>query len=189
MRAYCGDGVPEQPPERTGSPTHPLIIAGAGLAGAALLFSAPSILLAVFGLSGSNSSAPEQTKEQKDIAFCKSVRESVKPGDKLCGKYLKRIDAELALEKYQAGFAEARRKEAAEQAAWEANNPNREISSIEMTACRMALQKAMRDPSSFRVNNETRAGGGQIDYTATNGFGGPDRQTFQCTTGQNIGGN
>lgn len=156
----------------------PFAIAGLGLAGATLLFMVPSVLTSLFWGPDKTEKDPEREK----IDFCKSVREVVKPGDKRCGKYIALIDSEVAAEKRAEVAAEERKRAEA----IEASRPDREISSLELTGCRMALKESMKDPSSFKVNRETRAGGGLIDYTATNGLGGPTRSVYQCTLGENL---
>lgn len=174
----------DQPTSEKNKALPPGLVVGLAVVGVLWLAMVPAFLSSLLGGGGGDSATTPKSKEREAIDFCKMVRETVKPGDKVCGKYLAAVDAELAKEKQDAAAAEAQRQAEAEEAA----NPNREISSLEMTTCRMALKEAMKDPSSFKVNNSTRRGGGLIDYTATNGFGGPVRNTFQCTTGQNIGG-
>jgi len=172
----------DQHPKKPAKPASPglFVILALGL-----FFLLPTVLS---GLPTRNSSSEtsKKSKEREAIEFCKLVRESVKPGDKLCGKYLAAVDAEIAKDKKEDAAKEAQKKAAAEAAARTAADPWREISSMELTTCRTVLKQAMKDPDSFKVNNETRAGGGMIDYTATNGFGGPVRKTFQCTTWSHI---
>lgn len=120
--------------------------------------------------------------EAKTLEFCRSVRQTISADDKVCGKYVAQIDAEIE----QSKQAEAQQAEENKAAAEEAANPYRTISRDELRACRRALQNSMKDPRSFRENNSTEERGGLIDYTATNSLGGPVRSTFRCTTLQNI---
>jgi hypothetical protein len=63
---------------------------------------------------------------------------------------------------------------------------DRTISIQEMAECQIRLKDRLRDPDSYREHERLREGGGWIDYTATNGFGGPTRAIFQCSTGMNV---
>lgn len=124
-------------------------------------------------------------KEAETIKFCMTVSDVITPKDKICGPYYDRVKEEVSKDSDAARVAwqveqETRRAAAA------ASDARREISSLELITCRRALRNMMRDPSSFRVNKETRAEGGLIDYTATNGFGGPDRNIFRCSTVENL---
>lgn len=69
-------------------------------------------------------------------------------------------------------------------AAEAAEDPYREITSREMTACWMFLKDQMNDPDSFKVLNKNRRNGGIVEFTAVNSFGGTIRQTYRCTTGE-----
>jgi hypothetical protein len=57
-----------------------------------------------------------------------------------------------------------------------------EQSKVTMVACRIELISRLKDPSSYREHDSFTdgAGGGWIDYTATNGFGGPTRSRIYC---------
>ena len=54
-----------------------------------------------------------------------------------------------------------------------------------MAACENSLKAVMKDPDSFKVHNrnfETL----QIEYSATNSFGGRIRNVMDCRTGKNL---
>jgi hypothetical protein len=63
---------------------------------------------------------------------------------------------------------------------------DRTISIREMAECQIRLKDRLKDPDSYREHERLLGGGGWIDYTATNGFGGPTRAIFQCSTGINV---
>jgi hypothetical protein len=160
-------------PANFNSPTQ-LALATAGLAG---------LMVVVAALSPREPEmTPEQQREMKHLAFCRSVIDVVKPDDPKCGKDLPRIRAEIAAEQQKAKQDAAAQAEAQRQA----SDPERTLTDIEMAVCQRLLRERMKDPSSFRVNRSSPASGGLIDYTATNGFGGPSRAIYQCTKGQNI---
>lgn len=158
--------------------SHPvqfLIYSGA-LIGVALF------IAAIPALTTSQPKVPssEEQKEQKRIAFCKTVLDVVGPEDPMCGKDLARLRKEVANEK-----AEAVRRQAAQAAAAQrATDPGRTLSDDEMIACQVLLKQRARDPSSVQIHARTPTAGGLIDFTATNGFGGPNRGVFHCTTGE-----
>ena len=54
-----------------------------------------------------------------------------------------------------------------------------------MAACQNSLKAAMKDPDSFQVHNRDFATL-QIEYSATNSFGGRIRNVMDCKTGQNL---
>ena len=54
-----------------------------------------------------------------------------------------------------------------------------------MAACQNSLKAAMKDPDSFQVHNRDFATL-QIEYSATNSFGGRIRNVMDCRTGKNL---
>lgn len=158
--------------------SHPvqfLIYSGA-LIGVALFIAAAPVLTT----SQPKTPSPEEEREKARIAFCKTVLDVIQPDDPKCGKDLARLRKEVADEK-----AEAERQKAARIAeAQRAADPGRTLSDEEMIACQVALRESARDPSSVQIHAKTPTAGGLIDFTATNGFGGPNRAVFHCTTGQ-----
>lgn len=118
--------------------------------------------------------------EERSLKFCRSVSDVITPEDKICGPYYNRIKEEQK----QAKAAQEAKEEASRVAAAAAADPMREISIRELAACRVDLRASMKDPDSFKINQKTTTGGGLIDFTATNGFGGPVRGIYRCTTGK-----
>ncbi|WP_216906820.1 hypothetical protein [Synechococcus sp. CCY 0621] len=163
--------------------SHPvqfLIYSGALIGITLLIAAAPT-------LTTSRPKAPstEEEKEKARMAFCKTVLDVTKPDNPTCGKYLARLRKEVADEKVEL----VRRQAAQAAAAQRAVNPGRTLSDEEMINCQVLLKERARDPSSVQTHAKTPTAGGLIDFTATNGFGGPTRGVFHCTTGEVINSN
>lgn len=148
-----------------------LIVAGLGMLSL-------SLLVAWLLDAPKREQAIKAKKETSNIEFCKRVYESIKPGDPVCGQYLVRLRTDIAAEKAD----QLRKEEAQAILEKEARNPDRTISDYELLLCREVIREGLRDPSSFKEIGSTKEMGGLIDYTATNGFGGRNRETFKCTT-------
>lgn len=122
----------------------------------------------------------EEAQERSRVDFCKKVLDVVKPDDKICGKYLTRIRKEIKDDEAAVALKAVAQKVAAERAV----DPQRTLTQAEMDVCLILVRNAARDPSSIKIHYITQTRGGLIDFTATNGFGGPTRSMVQCTTGQ-----
>lgn len=59
------------------------------------------------------------------------------------------------------------------------------ISNDERNACLWALKNQLKDPDSLRIHNDVdqQFNTGMIEYTATNSFGGPSREIYNCHDG------
>ena len=92
---------------------------------------------------------------------------------------------QITNEEYKPKFVaqvEAAKKAAAERKA-EAGMANALVQA--MAACQNSLKAAMKDPDSFQVHNRDFATL-QIEYSATNSFGGRIRNVMDCRTGKNL---
>jgi hypothetical protein len=127
--------------------------------------------------------SPEE-RAVKDLQFCRIVPDAITPQDKRCGRYYSRIKAEQKQAEAARVAAEKDERDTRRAAAIAAADPKREISIGELAACRVDLRARMKDPDSFKINEKTTKEGGLIDFTATNGFGGPVRGVYRCTTGE-----
>ncbi len=92
--------------------------------------------------------------------------------------YNAKLKAEKAAEK-AAKLKEESEREAAEK---RARYPR--ISVSEKVGCEMYIQKALKDPRSYKENNSVRQilETGLIDFTAKNSFGGAVRRVFDCNS-------
>lgn len=94
-------------------------------------------------------------------------------------KFVQQVEA---AKKAAADTAEANKKAA------EARRAQNELADLvvkAMTQCEGSLKAAMKDPDSFQVHNRDFASL-QIEYSATNSFGGRIRNVMDCKTGKNL---
>ncbi len=135
------------------------------------------------------------TAESRRIETCRLVLDVVKPGDKVCGKYLAQLKKEEQ-EKEEAAEKARQREEKREPE--EANTPEEAASQpvqepvkIERSGpmdgegiaeCKMTIEANLKDRRSIQYNNDwdDMMKTGIIDFTATNSFGGPTRTTINC---------
>ena len=82
--------------------------------------------------------------------------------------------------------AERQRKEdqkAAKKRYYEELDAKRAVQSALMSSCEASLKSSLKDPSSLQIHNRY-PGSLQIEYSATNSFGGRIRSILDCKTGQ-----
>lgn len=130
------------------------------------------------------------TAESRRIETCRLVLDVVKPGDKVCGKYLDQLKKEEVMEKARQHEAEREPEEANtpdETASQPAQEPVRIERSGPMNGegiaeCKMTIEANLKDRRSTQYNNDwdNMMKTGIIDFTATNSFGGPTRTTVNC---------
>ena len=119
---------------------------------------------------------------------------------KVCETLLKNraeVDPDLITnEEYKPQFVQKRDELAAKQQAKEdlkaAQKQAREeletklaVQSALMSSCEASLKGSLKDPSSLQIHNRYPAAL-QIEYSATNSFGGRIRNVMDCKTGRNL---